>query len=150
MNRDGKIWNKQFDLIPGIYLIRFKVDQKKVHNSTQPFVTIGCSEFNVVCIGSNFSFEMVKHLYSVLPIMCESDCEKEVDSFLQTFPGYPIDLFFDDDIYYHGTLLHFACLYEREKIVSLLVSKKANLSLKFKTNAVLYSVKRFMILSVFL
>ena len=35
---------------------------------------------------------MAKHLYSLLPKIRESDCEKEVDSFLQTFPGFPIDL----------------------------------------------------------
>jgi len=125
----------QFNLLPEIYVYRFKVGSQTVHDATQPFVRILGGTYNVLCVGSNFTFEMAKHLYSVTSKLRKSDCEDEVDAFLQAFPRYPIDLFF---FYWFdfgfGTLLHWACSFEREKIVSLLLSKNAALAINEHNN----------------
>jgi len=136
MKKTGNKWTLKLELLPGIYLYDFEVDGTDiVHDSNKPYVKVGGQRFNVVCVGSRYSLNMVYHLYRVLSKLSEKDCEKEVDSFFKTFPTFPIDLpvyYGDDEKDGRGTFLHWACIYKREKIVSLLVSKNANLFLPFR------------------
>jgi len=122
MDNDWEKWTISLDMLPGIYVYRFLVDFSDVHDTTQPFVNISSQPYNVLCVGPEFSTEMVLQFYHVLNSLALKECCEEVDDYLNN--KFPIDLFAPahaDKKYYkykcccYGTLLHWACIYNRKK-----------------------------------
>jgi len=134
MEKIDGIWTREFDLLPGFYLYNFEVDEGDLeYDPKEPTLSIGGETFNIICVGTNFPLYMAHHLYQVMFKLTTSDCIKEVDTFLQKYPGFINECFYyaDEEHDGYGTFLHWACLYKREKVVALLISKNANLSLSF-------------------